>query len=80
MIHIYESRTAPPERRFIAQFDRVKDNLYVTIHGDTPEIAMARAELLAQFQSIPPQDRKAFDLKGRLALLGVSDVGAEDLL
>lgn len=78
MIHIYESQTAPPHRRFLAQFEKVKDNLYLTIHGPTAEIAEAKARLLLDYQNTPPEGRKAFDLKSRLAALG--DEGYEDLL
>jgi len=79
VIYIYECKTAPPNRRFMAQFERIKDNFYVTIHGDTAENAEAKAKLIQQFQSIPPLDRKAFDLKGRMALLG-GTVDEDDLL
>lgn len=73
MIHIYESRTAPENRRFIAQFERLRDNLYLTVHGPTAEVAETKAKLMIEYQALPPLERKAFDLKGRLAALGEED-------
>ena len=69
MIHLYESQTAPPNRRWIAQYERLKDNLYLTIHGATSEIAEAKARLLLEHQGLDPKQRAAFDLKGRMAAL-----------
>lgn len=66
MIHIYESPTAPPRRRFIAQFEVDANNRYIVIHGPTAEIAVAKANLHIAYQALPPIDRKAFDLKGQL--------------
>ncbi len=75
---LYHCPTAPSNRRWIAQFPRLSDNLYLTVHGPTADIARAKAELLHHFHLLAPQDRKAFDLKGRLALLGGGD--EDDLL
>ena len=66
-------------QRFCAQFEQVKDNFYVTCHGPTPEIARAKAQLIIDYQATPPLDRKAFDLKGKLAALG-SDSDDDGLL
>lgn len=74
---LYHCPTAPTNRRWIAQYAKASDNLYVTVQGPTADIARAKLELLWQHDNLAPQDRKAFDLKGRLALLG-SD--ADDLL
>lgn len=81
-IHLYQCQTAPPARRWIAQFERLKDNLYVTIHGSSAETAQAKAELMRQFQVLDPKERTAFNLKGRLAALndGVADIEEDDLL
>lgn len=78
LIHIYESRTAPESRRFIAQFP-TSAFMYLTFQGPTAEIASAKARLLQEYQAVDPKDRKAFDLKGRLAALGADDFD-EDLL
>lgn len=80
-ILLYHCPTAPAKRRWIAQYPKIEDNLYLTIHGETADIARAKAELMKQFGLLPPQDRKAFDLKGRLALLGGEPTEVdEDLL
>ena len=79
LIHIYESRTAPASRRFIAQF-AASAFMYLTFQGPTAEIARAKAVLLHEYQAVDPKDRKAFDLKGRLAALGGADDFDEDLL
>ena len=72
MIDIYESRTAPANKRFIAQF-ATGAFTFLTFHGETAEIASAKAELLQEYKALLPQDRKAFDLKARLASLGEED-------
>lgn len=74
MIHIYESATAPAKRRFIAQHELLKDNLFLVIHGPTAEIAEAKANLHLQYRALPPGDRKEFDLKGRLAALNGGEI------
>lgn len=61
---------------FSAQFEQVKDNFYVTCHGPTAEIAKAKAQLIIDYQATPPAERKAFDLKGKMAAL----MGEDDLL
>lgn len=84
VIHVYECSTAPPARRFLAQFDVVKNNRYITISGPSREIAMACAHLHLEFQSIPLLRRKDFNLVGKLAELrgesAVPSFDAEDLL
>lgn len=81
VIHIYESRTAPPMRRFIAQFDVVKKNHHITIAAPTREIATACARLHLEFQAVPVLRRKEFNLAGKLAALFQSEVDdMEDLL
>lgn len=84
-IHIYESKTALSRRRFIAQFEMLKDNLFLVIHGPTAEIAKAKAELHLQYRALPPNERKAFDLSGQLEALNdgkveVLDEDEDDLL
>lgn len=80
-ILLYHCPTAPDRRRWIAQYAKLSDNLFITVHGETADIARAKAELMKQFGLVPPQDRKAFDLKGRLALLGGEPTEVdEDLL
>lgn len=80
-LFLYHCPTAPEKRRWIAQYPKLSDNLYVTVHGETAEIARAKAELMHHFGLLAPQDRKAFDLKGRLALLGGEPTEVdEDLL
>lgn len=74
MIHLYESKTAPAKRRFIAQFEMQKDNLYLVIHGPTAEIAEAKAKLHLQYRALPPTDRKDFDLKNQLAALNGGEI------
>ena len=61
---------------FSAQFEQSKDNFYITCHGPTAEIAKAKAQLIIDYQATQPGDRKAFDLKGKLAAL----MGEDDLL
>lgn len=78
MIHIYESRTAPESRCFIAQF-ATSAFMYLTFHGPTAEIAEAKLRLTLEYQAVDPKERKAFDLKGRLAALGADEID-EDLL
>lgn len=73
-IHIYECPTAPAKRRFIAQFELQKDNLYLVIHGPTAEIAEAKANLHLQYRALPPGDRKDFNLKGQLAALNGGEI------
>lgn len=73
-VHIYESTTAPAKRRFIAQFELQKDNLYLVIHGPTAEIATAKANLHLQYRALPPNERKEFDLKGQLAALNGGEI------
>jgi hypothetical protein len=79
---LYHCPTAPDSRRWIAQFPRLSDNLYLTVHGPTADIARAKAQLMHEFGQLPPQERKVFDLKGRLAALGgpTEDVNEDELL
>lgn len=80
MIHLYESQTAPPNRRWIAQHEKNKDHLYLTFQGPTAEIAEAKLRLMMEYQATPPLERKGFGLKERLAALGAADEEYEDLL
>ncbi len=68
-LHLYESLTAPPKRRFIAEFELLPEAQYVVIHGPTAEIAEAKANLHLRYRQLPPKERKAFDLQGQLAAL-----------
>ena len=77
-ILLYHCPTAPAHRLWIAQFQN-KSDLYVTVHGSSADLARAKAQLLAEHQRLDPKDRKAFDLRGRLAALGDTDID-EDLL
>lgn len=80
-VFLYHCPTAPDKRRWIAQYQKLSDNLYLTFHGETADIARAKAELMRQYASLAPQDRKGFDLKGRLASLGeTTEVDEDDLL
>ena len=78
-IHVYESKTAPTHRRFIAQFERIKNCFYITIHAPTAELAIKKANLLAEFQATDPKFRKEFDLKGKLSALELVE-DEDDLL
>lgn len=69
MIFVYECPTAPARRRYIAQFEKIADNLYVTVQGSSAEKARAKAELMHQFQTMEPTDRTGFNLKARLAAI-----------
>jgi hypothetical protein len=82
-IHIYESLSAPPPRRFIAQFDQSKLNLFMTIHGPTAAIAEGKARLMLDYAALDPAQKTGFDLKGKLADLNGGDAQSdeyEDLL
>jgi len=76
MIHIYECDTAPPQRRFIAQFERIKNNLYTTFQGSTAEKAQAKAELFLSYVNAEPKDRTGFKLREKL--LAIEDGIADD--
>lgn len=67
-LHIYECSTAPQNRRFIAQFDQGKNNLHLVIYGPTAELARAKAQLFIDYRAT--DDRKKFNLKGKLTALG----------
>ena len=72
MALIYECTDprCPPGRRFIAQFEKAKGNLYMTIHGPTVEIAGAKLALIQEFHALDPKARPGFNLKARLAAIG----------
>lgn len=65
---IYECPTAPQSRRFIAQFDQMKGNLHLVIYGSTADLARAKAQLMIDYRA--SDDRKKFNLKGKLEALG----------
>ena len=71
MIYVYECADAPADRRFIAQFERLKNNLYLTIHGATGHQARAKAELMLEYQNLEPLQRTGFKLRERLAAIPV---------
>ena len=71
MIYIYECADAPAERRFIAQFERLKNNFYLTIHGASAFQARSKAELMQQYAALEPVDRTGFKLRDRLAAIPV---------
>lgn len=71
MIYVYECAEAPAERRFIAQFERMKNNLYLTIHGASEFQARSKAELMLQYAALEPVDRTGFKLRERLASIPV---------
>ena len=75
---LYHCPTAPAKRRWIAQSPKT-DTTYITFHGETAEIARAKAELFDQYARLDPKERKAFDLRGKLQLLGGA-VSVEDEL
>lgn len=79
-ILLYHCPTAPAKRRWIAQSQNT--NLtYITIHGETADIARAKAELMNQFARLDPKEIKAFDLKGKLAAIsGAVSVDEDELL
>lgn len=74
MIYVYECAAAPAERRFIAQFERQKNNLYLTVHGASESQARSKAELMLEYASLEPTQRTGFKLRDRLAAIPV-DVG-----
>lgn len=80
MIHIYESATAPANRRFIAQAERIKGSMFLTIQGSSAEVVTKKAKLMLEYQATDPKDRKAFDLKGKLSALNGAADDEEDLL
>ena len=75
MIYVYECAAAPADRRFIAQFERLKNNLYLTIHGASEFQARGKAELMLEYAALEPPERTGFKLRERLAAIPV-DVGA----
>lgn len=78
-ILLYHCPTAPVDRLWIAQYPRIKDNLYVTFHGSTADLARAKAELMQKYAALDPKERTGFNLKARLAALGeVAPVIDED--
>lgn len=79
MIYIYECVDAPVERRFIAQFERLKNNLYMTIHGASAYQARAKAELMLQYAALEPVDRTGFKLRERLAAIPVQAGEPEEI-
>ena len=82
-ILLYHCPTAPDKRRWIAQYPKLSDNLYLTVHGETADIARAKANLMQEYAALDPKDRTGFDLKGRLTALngGESvDVDEDDML
>lgn len=70
MIYIYECADAPPKRRFLAQHERVENNLYVTCHGPTEAIARAKMEVMLEYRALDAKDRTGFKLKEKLESLG----------
>lgn len=77
MIFIYECPDAPPERRFIAQFERQASTLYITFHGQSEHQARAKAELWQTYQSLDPAQRSGFKLRERLAAIPAEAVEQE---
>lgn len=78
-ILLYHCPTAPAKRRWIAQSQN--PNLtYITIHGETADIARAKANIMDAYSRLQPADRKAFDLKGKLAELSGAVSAEEDEL
>jgi hypothetical protein len=73
---LYHCPTAPENKKWIAQYGKTY-SLYVTVQGATAELARAKLELLYAHDNLPPNERKGFDLKGKLAALGVDQ---DDLL
>ena len=71
-ILLYHCPTAPAKKRWIAQSLKT-DTTYLTIHGETADIARAKAELMDQYARLDSAERKSFDLKGKLAALGGVD-------
>lgn len=77
MIFIYHCPEAPEDRRFIAQFERQKGNLYLTIHGASEFQARGKAELMLQYANLEPVERTGFKLRERLAAIPV-EPGVEE--
>lgn len=73
-IHIYESQTAPVPRRFSAHIESIPESIYLVIYGPSAEIAKAKAQLHLAYRELPPDERKAFDLKGQLDALNSGSV------
>ena len=69
MIHVYECLSAPIKRRYLAQCETIPENMYLVIHGPSAEIATAKMNLHLQYRALPPNERKDFDLKGKLEAL-----------
>lgn len=75
---LYHCPTAPTKRRWIAQFPRLSDNLYLTIRGSTAEIAREKAELMWQFHALDPKEQAGFKLKERLDKINAREVSGPD--
>jgi hypothetical protein len=79
MTLIYECPEAPEHRRFIAQAERLKDNLYMVVHGSTREQATAKLDLIESYRALDPSEKTGFGLKAKLdALNGGSSSGRDD--
>lgn len=81
-IHLYHCPTAPAGRTWIGTSPSVKGATHIVIYGATADDARAKVQLQIEYQSLGPKDRKAFDLKGKLAAMGgkVAPAFASDLL
>lgn len=76
-IHLYHCPTAPTGRNWIATSPAIKGSSLIVIYGSTADNALAKAMLQIEFQNLDAGERKAFDLKGKLAALGEEE---DDLL